>query len=168
MEDTMGNYEKGLSILAEKFGNNKDNVISLATISLDPAAGGKPCPVVRDVDAYYEGDAFYVVTYGESNKMKQIAQNDSVAIAVCFEWFTASGIGENLGWVLEPKNAALRDKLRTTFAAWYDMANNENDKNCCILAIKMANGIINLNHHETLIHMDFINKEASVSGKPLE
>ena len=158
----MSEYTEGMAILEEKFGNGKDNVLALATIALEPAANGKPRPVVRDVDAYYEDGAFYVVTYGKSTKMRQIAQNNEVALAVCFEWFTANGTGENLGWVLDPKNAELRTKLRTVFAKWYDMANNEKDENCCILAIRLTDGIININHHEKLYFMDFINKTATV------
>ena len=154
----MNKYEEGLGLLNEKFGNNKDNVISLATIALEPNADGKPCPVVRDVDAFYEDGAFYVTTSGQSSKMQQIAQNPEVSISVCMEWFAGSGLGENLGWVMEPKNAELRAKLRTTFAAWYDMANNEEDKNCCILAIRLKKGVLNINHWEKLYFMDFVNK----------
>ena len=161
-------YNKGMELLNEKFGNNKDNVIGLATIALEPSAVGNPRPAVRDVDAFYEDGVFYVSTYGKSNKILQVAQNGEVALAVNFEWFTASGIGENLGWVLDPKNAGIRAKLRTAFAQWYDMANNENDENCCILAIKMTSGIININHHETLIFMDFTNKTATLKGKELQ
>jgi len=163
----MNKYEKGMTILEEKFGNNKDNIIGLATISLEPTADGRPRPVVRDVDAYYEAGVFYVVTWAKSTKMQQIAQNNEVSIAVCFEWFTSSGIGENLGWVLDPKNAEIRTKLRVAFEKWCDMANNEEDENCCILAIRLTNGIINLNHHETLIYMDFENKTATVEGKDI-
>jgi len=161
----MSKYEKGMAILSEKFGSSKDNVIALATIALEPNEGGKPRPVVRDVDAHYEDGVFYIVTWGESTKMLQIAQNNEVAITPCFGWFTASGIGENLGWVLDPKNAEIRAKLRKTFEKWYDMANNENDQNCCILAIRLTKGLININHHETLYHMDFKNKSATVEGK---
>lgn len=161
----MSKYEEGMTILEEKFGNGKDNVIALATIAIEQAADGRPSPVVRDVDAYYEDGVFYVVTWAESSKMKQIAHNNEVGIAVCFEWFTASGTGENLGWVLDPKNAEIRTKLRGAFAKWYDMANNENDKNCCILAIRLTRGIININHHEKLYHMDFVNKTAIVEGR---
>ena len=163
----MGKYEKGMEILEKKFGNNKDNVISLATIALEPSAEGRPCPVVRDVDAYYEDGVFYVVTWAKSTKMLQIAQNGQVAIAVCFEWFTANGTGENLGWVLDPKNAELRAKLRTVFAKWYDMANDESNENCCILAIRLERGIININHHETLYYMDFVSKTATVEGRDI-
>ena len=161
----MSMYEEGMAILEEKFGNGKDNVISLATIALEPAADGKPCPVVRDVDAYYEDGVFYVVTWAKSSKMLQIAQNQAVSITPCFGWFTASGTGENLGWAMDPKNAELRLKLRKAFEKWYDMANNENDENCCYLALRMTNGIININHHEKLYHMDFANKSATVTGR---
>ena len=163
----MNKYEKGMAILEEKFGGGKDNVFGLATIALETNADGKPRPVVRDVDALYEAGVFYVVTHAKSTKMQQIEQNNEVAIAVNFEWFTAGGLGENLGWVLDPNNAGLRAKLRKAFEKWYDMANNENDENVCILAIRLTNGIINLNHHETLIYMDFVNKTADVKGKDI-
>jgi len=157
----MNKYEEGLKLLDEKFGNSKDNVISLSTIALKPSADGKPRPIIREVDAYYEDGTFYVVTYGKSNKMEQIAQNSEVAVAVSGQWFTAVGTGENLGWVLDPKNAEIRTKLRTAFASWYDMANNENDENCSILAIHLTMGTLNINHWEKLYHMDFVNKTDS-------
>jgi uncharacterized pyridoxamine 5'-phosphate oxidase family protein len=160
----MSEYEEGLRLLEEKFGNGKDNTISLATIAREPNADGKPRPVVRTVDAYYEDGVFYVSTYGKSNKMLQIAQNAEVSIATCPEMFTAIGIGENLGWVLDPKNAELRTKLRKVFAGWYDMANNEKDENCCILAIRLTKGTLNINHWEKLYHMDFTNKTIMENG----
>jgi len=163
----MDNFAKGMAILEQKFGNNKDNVLGLATIAVEPNAAGKPRPVVRDIDAYYEDGVFYAITYAKSSKMVQIANNNEVAIAVNFEWFTASGIGENLGWVLKPENADLRTKLRKAFEKWYDMANDEKDENCCYLAIRLTEGLINLNHHETLINMDFVNKTATVRGKEI-
>jgi len=163
----MDKYAKGMAILEEKFGNSKDNILGLATIAVEPNAEGKPRPVVRDVDAFYEDGAFYVVTYAKSTKMQQIGHNNEVAIAVNFEWFTASGIGQNLGWVMKPENAEMRTKLRKAFEKWYDMANNEKDENCCILKLGLTNGIINLNHHETLINMDFVNKTATVKGKDI-
>lgn len=154
----MSMYEEGLKLIEEKFGNGKDNNISLATIALEPGADGKPRPNVRVVDAYYEDGIFYVVTYGKSGKMVQIAQNPEVSVATCPEMFTASGVGENLGWVLDPKNAEIRSKLRKAFSEWYDMANNEEDENCVFLAIHLTKGILNINHWEKLYHMDFVNK----------
>lgn len=153
----MSKYEEGLQIIEERFGN-KDNVISLATIDMELSAEGNPKPIVRDVDAYYEDGAFYVVTYAKTSKMLQIEKNKEVAIAVNFGWFSASGVGENLGWVLDPKNAEIRTKLRTIFAEWYDEANNENDKNCCILAIRLTNGLVIKDHGAMRYEMDFVNK----------
>lgn len=160
----MSYYEEGLQLIEEKFGNGKDNVISLATIAREPGANGMHRPVVRSVDAYYEDGTFYVVTYGKSNKMQQIAQNSEVSVAGCLEMFTANGIAENLGWVLDPKNAELRTKLRTAFSEWYDMANNEKDENCCFLAIHLTRGTLNINHWEKLYHMDFVNKTHMENG----
>jgi len=160
----MNKYEEGLKLIEEKFGNGKDNAISLATIARESGIDKKPRPVVRTVDAYYEDCTFYVVTYGKSNKMQQIAQNSEVSVAGCLEMFTANGVGENLGWVLDPKNAEIRAKLRTAFAEWYDMANNEKDENCCILAIRLTRGTLNINHWEKLYHMDFVNKTDMENG----
>jgi len=160
----MNDYEEGFKLLEEKFGGGKDNVIALATLACEPAGDGKPRPVVRGVDAYYEAGVFYVSSYGKSNKMLQIEKNPEVSIASCNEMFTASGLGENLGWVLDPKNALIRTKLRTAFAAWYDSANNEQDENCCILAIRLSKGTLNINHWEKLYHLDFVNKVSMENG----
>lgn len=78
----MSKYEEGLKLIEEKFGNGKDNVISLAMIAREPGADGKPRPIVRDVDAYYEDGVFYVTTHGKSNKMQQIVQNSEVSIGL--------------------------------------------------------------------------------------
>lgn len=160
----MGMFEEGYQLLDEQFGNGKDNVISVGTIAREPSPDGKPRPVVRSVDAYYEDGVFYAVTYKKSNKMLQIAENPQVSVSGCLEMFTANGVGENLGWVLDPKNSEIRTKLRKAFAAWYDMANNEDDKNCCILAIRLEKGTLNINHWEKLYYMDFINKTGMDNG----
>lgn len=75
-------------IMNERFG--KDNIIAIATVQ-----DGKPH--VRNVDAFYEDGAFYVITYAFSNKMKQIEENPDVAMSG--DWFTAHGKGVNLGWI---------------------------------------------------------------------
>jgi hypothetical protein len=96
--------------------------------------------------------------------MLQIANNPEVSVASATEMFTASGVGENLGWIMNQKNAELRTKLRAAFAAWYDSANNEKDENCCILAIRLTRGTLNINHWEKLYHMDFVNKTSMENG----
>ena len=110
-----------------------------------------------EVDAHYEDGVLCNDKYSIL-QMQQIAKNPQIAFAVSGQWFTGVGIGENLGWVMKSENAELRAKLRKTFAAWYDMANNEKDENCCILAIRITKGTLNINHWEKLYHMDFVNK----------
>ena len=119
-------------ILTDRFG--KDSLIALATVE-------DGIPYVRTVDAVYIDGAFYVVTYALSGKCKQIAKNPTVAISG--EWFTAHGIGENLGHVLLPENKAVMDILRKAFAAWYDNGHtNEADTNTCLLKIKLTDGVL--------------------------
>lgn len=156
----MNKYEEGMKILNERFGNDKDNVISLATISLEHGANGNSRPCVRDVDAYYEDGVFFIVTNAQSNKVKQITINPEVSISVHLEDFFSSGVGKNLGWVLDPENAQIRNKLRHVFRDWYDFANNENDQNCCIVAIYMTKGTLRIDHGAMFYHFDFENKTA--------
>ena len=119
-------------ILTERFG--KDSLIALAT-----AEDG--VPHVRTVDAVYIDGAFYVVTYALSGKMQQIAKNPVVAISG--EWFTAHGIGENLGHVLSEENKTVMEILRAAFAAWYTNGHtNEADPNTCLLKIRLTDGVL--------------------------
>ena len=119
-------------ILSDRFG--KDSLIALATVE-------NGIPHVRTVDAVYIDGAFYVVTYSLSGKMQQIAKNPTVAISG--EWFTAHGIGENLGHVLLPENKAVMDILRKAFAAWYSNGHtNAADPNTCLLKIKLTDGVL--------------------------
>ncbi len=156
----MDKYEEGIKILNEKFGNGKDNVISLATISLERSESGNVKPSVRDVDAIYENGVFYIVTHAKSNKVKQIEANEEVSIAVHFEDFFSSGKGKNLGWVLEPANAEIRGKMREAFKELYDFSNIEEDHNCCIVAIYPEKGTLRINHGEKFYHFDFEKKIA--------
>lgn len=133
------------TILTERFGNGRDNLIALATTDGDS-------PAVRAVDAYYKDGCFYTVTYALSGKMQQIANNPKVAI--CGDWFTAHGVGESMGHILLSENAELADKLRAAFAAWYDNGHtNEADPNTIILRIRLTDGV--LFHHGTRYEIDF-------------
>ncbi len=124
--------EQAEALLQERFG--KDSIMALATV-----ADGKPW--VRNVDAYYEDGAFYVITYALSNKMQQIAREPAVALAG--EWFTARGIGENLGSAGKAENLPLTEKLRRAFAGWIDNGHtNLDDENTCILRIRITSGVL--------------------------
>ena len=144
----MNRYDEAQQILTERFG--RDTLLSVATLD-----GGHPA--VRIVDAYYEDGAFYSVTYALSGKMKQIAAHPEVA--VCGEWFTARGIGENVGHPHDEANAALMAKLRAAFAAWYDNGHtNESDPNTCILRVRLTEGV--LMNQGTRYEVDFVGKKA--------
>lgn len=130
-------------IMTERFGH--DNLIALATV-----AGGVPS--VRTVNACYEDGSFYCITCALSGKMRQIGQNPNVAI--CGDWFTAHGIGENMGHILLPENETLAARLRAAFAAWYDNGHtNETDPNTVILRIRLTDGV--LMSHGTRYDIDF-------------
>jgi len=130
-------------IMNDRF--NKDSLIALATVDGNT-------PHVRAVNSYYEDGCFYTITYALSNKMKQIAVDPTVAI--CGDWFTGHGIGDNLGWIRDEKNNDIASKLRAAFAAWYDNGHtNEADINTVILRIRMTDGI--LLHHGTRFEINF-------------
>ena len=134
---------KAMSLMDERFGH--DTLISIATLD-----GTRPA--VRIVNSYYENGSFYTVTYALSGKMKQIQVNPEVA--VCGEWFTAHGTGENLGYVRDDKNSEIMSKLRTVFAEWYDNGHtDESDPNTCILRIRLTDGI--LFHQGTKYEIEF-------------
>ena len=119
-------------ILLERFG--KDSIIALAT-AIDNV------PYVRNVDAFYENGAFYVLTHGLSNKMKQIEENPTVALSG--EWFTAQGKGVHLGYFGKADNARIAQKMRDVFSAWIDNGHNDfDDINTCILRIELTSGIL--------------------------
>ena len=134
---------KAQRIMNDRF--NKDSLIALATVDGNT-------PHVRAVNSYYEDGCFYTITYALSNKIKQIAVDPTVAI--CGDWFTGHGIGENLGWIQDEENNDIASKLRAAFAAWYDNGHtNEADVNTVILRIRMTDGV--LLHHGTRFEIDF-------------
>lgn len=119
-------------IMIERFG--KDTVIALATIENE-------IPYVRNVNAYYENGAFYVITYALSNKIRHIKSNLTVAIAG--DWFTAHGKGISLGYFRKQENHAIAEKLKIAFAEWIDNGhNNFDDENTIILCIELTDGIL--------------------------
>lgn len=124
--------EQALQIMKERFG--RDSLIALATLD-----GGEPA--VRTVDAYYEDGCFYVVTYALSGKVQQLKAHPQVA--VCGEWFTGKGVGENLGHVKQPHLAEVMGRIRAAFAAWYDNGHtNEDDPHTCLVCIRLQSGVL--------------------------
>lgn len=106
--------QEAKEIMQERFGH--DTLLSVATVDGD-------MPYVRTVNAWYEDGAFYVITYGLSNKIAQLRKNPNVA--VCGDWFTAHGQGVNLGWFCKEENKSIAEKLKAAFASW--IGNGHND-----------------------------------------
>lgn len=128
----MKNTGEAEKTLMERFG--KDSIIALATVE-DGA------PYVRNVNAFYENGSFYVITYELSNKIRQIRKNPQVAVAG--EWFTAKGVGVDLGYIGEFRNVELAGKLRQVFAEWIDNGHVDfQDINTCILQVMLKNGTL--------------------------
>ena len=148
----MQKFENAIAIMEERFG--KDSLVAVATTDGSRLYN-------RMVDAYYENGSFYISTNALSNKMKQIEANPEVAVCAV-DWFSGHGAAKNLGWVLEPQNADIRQKLRDAFV-WYDDANDEQDKNCCILEIHLTDGMLIKDHHAIRYQIDFVNETALLS-----
>lgn len=124
--------EEAEAIMKERF--EKDTVIALAT-----AEDG--IPYVRNVNAYYEDGAFYIITYSLSNKMKQLEKNPVAAIAG--EWFAAHGKGVNMGWFGKKENREVAGKLSDAFHEWIDNGHNDfDDENTIILCIELTDGVL--------------------------
>lgn len=119
-------------IMIERFG--KDSVIALATTE-------NGVPYVRNVNAYYEDGAFYIITYARSSKIKHIKNNPIVAIAG--DWFTAHGKGINLGYFGKKENETIAEKLKNAFAEWINNGhNNFDDENTIILCVELTDGLL--------------------------
>ena len=120
------------AVMTERFG--KDTVIALATIENE-------VPHVRFVNAYYEQDAFYVITHALSKKMRQIANHSTVAIAG--EWFTAQGKASSLGYYGKEENHEIAEKLKNVFAEWIENGHLDlADEHTIILRIELTSGLL--------------------------
>lgn len=119
-------------ILAERFGN--DSLIALAT-----SEGNTP--YVRNVNAFYEDGAFFVLTYALSAKMQQIAKNPVVAISG--EWFSAHGKAVDLGFFGKEENKPVANKMNVVFSSWINNGHCDfDDVNTCILRIDLTDAVL--------------------------
>ena len=142
----MNDLQKALAILDERFG--KDSLIALATVE-------DGIPSVRTVNSLCLDGSFYIITDARSRKMRQLRKNPIAA--VCGDWFTGQGTGENLGWIGNPENAALAARLREAFSSWYQNGHvDESDPNTVILRIRLTKGT--LASHGEWYHIEFPEK----------
>ncbi len=142
-------FEQALSEMQKLFGKDRQFVLATAKDN---------APSSRYVDAYYEGGSFYVVTYGESRKAREIIKNPSVAL--CNRTSRFLGAAYSIGHPLDEQNAAIRKKLRDVFAYWYDRHNDEADPNMLYVRIDAASGFFHADG--TGYEVDFAAKTAKM------
>lgn len=143
----MTTFEKSLNVLEELFA--RDYQFALAT-SINNI------PSIRFVDTFYDGAAFYIVTYTKSQKVQELEKNAEVSL--CNKLYRFSGLAYNVGHPLKEENHAIREKLIKAFDPWYFAHNNENDENMCYVKIELKHGFFYKDG--TGYKVDFENKTA--------
>ncbi len=144
----MNEYEKAIQVMTEMFG--RDYQFALATINGN-------APYQRYVDTYFDGECFYVVAYGLSQKVRDIRRNPNVSLCTR-NAHSFSGGAEVIGHPKDRHNAAIREKLIDVFEKWYFLHNNEDDDNLCYIRIKPQEGFFHKDG--TGYTVDFVNKTA--------
>ncbi|SDG36523.1 Pyridoxamine 5'-phosphate oxidase [Fontibacillus panacisegetis] len=141
-------FDKSMKVMNELFA--RDYQFALAT-------SNNNIPSVRFVDTYYDKSSFYIVTYANSKKVKEIEINKSVSL--CNKLYNFSGIAYNMGHPLKPHNSEIREKLINAFESWYFKHNNENDENMCFVKVELTHGFF---YKDSMGYkVNFIAQEAS-------
>ncbi|MCH5191355.1 MAG: pyridoxamine 5'-phosphate oxidase family protein [Oscillospiraceae bacterium] len=141
------NYKKALSITNELF--QKDYQFAMATTA-------NHIPSLRFVDTYFYDGAFYILTYENTNKVKEINVNPQVALC-SRKGYAFHGKAVNIGHPLLPENSEIKNKLIVAFKQFYFKHYNENDP-ICILKIMPENGFV---YKDGIGYkIDFVNKTA--------
>lgn len=146
----MSNFDRAIDVMTDFFG--RDYQFCLATVSGD-------VPSQRYVDAFFDGENFYVVAYGLSRKVREISENLNVSLC-CRRMHSFVGKAYNIGHPLKAENAAIRSKLIRGFEKWYFLHNNEEDENMCYLKIVPVSGFF---HKDGIGYsIDFEKKTAEI------
>ena len=145
----MNAYEKAMAAMEELFA--RDCQFALATAADN-------VPSVRVVDTYYDAGSFFIVTHGESRKVKEMEANPRVSL--CRDLYRFAGTAHRIGHPLEPGNKEIRERLIEAFSAWYFRHNDEDDPHMCYIRIDLADGFF---HRDgTGYRVDFLRKEAEM------
>lgn len=132
MENT---YNESMKVMSELFG--KDYHFAMATAKDN-------IPSVRFVDTFFEDGIFYIVTYSNSQKVKDITENSQVSFSRNFHRF--NGKAYNIGHPLLPENKEIRSKLIKVFEPWYFEHNNEAHENMCFVKVELEDGFFYKNN----------------------
>ncbi len=132
----MNCFDEAIAAMMQLF--QRDYQFALATIFDNK-------PTVRFVDTYFDGNAFFVVTYAKSRKVLDVSENPHVALT-CRQQHSFSGIATNIGHPLKPENKIIRNQLISVFEDWYFKHNNEDDDNMCYLRIVPIRGLFHIDN----------------------
>ena len=140
-------YQESIKVLESLFA--RDSFFAFAT-SKDNV------PSVRIVDAFYDDYCFYIVVSGRTQKIREIALNENVAL--CHEMYRFTGKAYNIGHPLHPENQEIRSKLIKVFEPWYFAHNNEDSNEMYYIKVELVTGFFHKDG--TGYRVDFINKSA--------
>lgn len=127
----MDNYEIAMKIMEKLF--SRDYQFAMATTTCN-------APSLRFIDVFYDKAAFYIVTYSDTRKVKEITINPNVVLC-SRRGYSFKGKAFNIGHPLLLENSDIRNKLIKAFESWYFKHNNENE-DICVLKIELENGYI--------------------------
>jgi len=143
----MESFEKSMEVMKELFA--KDYQFAMATAL-------ENVPSLRYVDAYYKEGSFYIVTYANSQKVKELEVNPSVSL--CNKLYSFSGNAYNIGHPLKQENQKIREILIKAFEPWYFKHNREEDETMCYVKVDLTHGFFY--RDGTGYKVDFANKTA--------
>lgn len=126
----MTDFENAIVVMNTLFG--KDQIFALSTCSNNR-------PSARFVDAYFDGESFYIVTNKLTKKVSEILDNPNVSLC-SNKMYSFDGQAVDLGHPLKEENAGLRDILTKVFETWYFRHCDESDENMCYIRIDPTTG----------------------------
>ena len=115
-------------------------------------------PSQRVEDTYYDEGVIWIVTYAQSNKVKELRMNPQVSL--CNSFHTFNGLAYYAGHPLDEQNKDIRAKLIQVFEPWYFAHNNEADKDMCYVRIELTEGFFHTDGFGYI--MDFTKHEAKI------
>lgn len=136
-------YERALEVMEENF----NHVVEMSVAS---AADG--IVAARDLNAYYHEGKFYVLGKKGNTLLEHIEKCHNVGL--CHGSHNMQGVAINLGHPLEPKNAALRKKLKREFSLNYTDYVEESNPNMCIVEITLTKAETYTRYHR--YEIDFV------------
>ncbi len=147
----MNDFDRVLNILNDKY--STDTVLAFATSTDDRIIN------IREVDFFYHDEHMYCTTWKKSTKVKEISQNNNVALNK--DMFKIIGTAENLGGIFDEGNEKIHELIKDKFSHFYDHHIGDYS---AILKIKINEATVYDDDH--LYTADFTNRTCQRLEKP--